>query len=277
MKSEVWSLKSKVVEAFAFVPVVRGTNSLTVVASAGEPAVIELIGTIGASYWDDSGVTEKDFRDALKTIPVGKPITLKINSEGGSVQEGLGIYNAIKERREDITARICGYAMSIASVFPLAAGKVVSPRSAIWMMHKASSWSQGNADDMRAAAEMLDAHDEVLVDIYAAETGKSKGAIRSAMEAVTWIKGADAVEFGLADESDPEEVVDAIQYRPLATAFLARCQVPANILNCIQGEFNAETQRAQRDADKTISGALCAGQTNNKTTDIMKKIGRAHV
>jgi ATP-dependent protease ClpP protease subunit len=244
-------------------PVARGSNSLRVLA-AGETHEIELIGTIGKSYWDDSGITEKEFRDALKTVPVGKPITLKVNSEGGSVQEGLGIYNAIKERSEQITCRITGYAMSIASVFPLAAGKVISPRSAIWMMHKASSWSQGNADDMRQAAKMLDAHDETLVDIYAAETGKSKAAIRSAMEAVTWIKGADAVQFGLADEGDEEEVVDATTYRPLAKAFLDRCKVPAAILNCIQAQAAAPPL--------SISAAHNGGQPKNTTqTDIMNK------
>ena len=245
-------------EVVCFAPVVRGSNSLRVLA-AGETHEIELIGTIGKSYWDDSGITEKEFRDALKQVPVGKPIILKINSEGGSVQEGLGIYNSIKERRDEITCRITGYAMSIASVFPLAAGKVVSPRSAIWMMHKASSWSQGNADDMRQAAKMLDAHDETLVDIYVAETGKSQKDIRAAMEAVTWIKGADAVAFGLADEGD-EEVTDRVEYRPLAQAFLARCKVPTAILECIQAGAPLE-----------ISAVVNGGALDNKNNDKMNK------
>lgn len=169
---------------FAFVPVVRGQNKLEVRAE-GERAELVLIGAIGKSYWDDSGITEQEVRDALKTIPKGKKIDAKINSEGGSVKEGLGIYNAFKDRREDITAHITGYALSIASIFPLGAGKVVSPKSAIWMMHKAWSWNQGNADDMRQAAEMLDAHDETLAEIYASETGKTKAEILSAMESET--------------------------------------------------------------------------------------------
>jgi ATP-dependent protease ClpP protease subunit len=239
----------------------RENACLTVLNDGGDPFTIELIGSVGSSPWSDGGITEMEFRDALKQVPVGKPINLNINSEGGSVQEGLGIYNAIKERSEQITCRITGYAMSIASVFPLAAGKVISPRSAIWMMHKASSWSQGNADDMRQAAKMLDAHDETLVDIYAAETGKSKAEIRSAMEAVTWIKGSEAVAFGLADEGDEEEVMDAATYRPLAQAFLDRCKVPAAILNCIQAA-----------APISISAAHNGGQPKNATqTDIMNK------
>src|ERR1035438_9388920 len=53
----------------------------------------------------------------------------------------------------------------------------------------------------------------------------------------------------------------AVQYFPLAEAFLERCgNIPPAILECIQAS-----------APISISGALCAGQTNNKTTDIMKK------
>src|SRR5512146_1553217 len=112
-------------EPMAFVPVVRGQNRLEV-RNEGDEHELVLIGAIGKSWYDDSGITEQEVRDALKTIPKGKPIVIKINSEGGSVKEGLGIYNAIKDRRADISAKVTGYALSIASVFPLAASKVIS-------------------------------------------------------------------------------------------------------------------------------------------------------
>jgi len=217
----------------AFAPVVRGQNKLEVL-NEGDSAEILMIGAIGKSWYDDSGLTEKEFRDALASIPYGKPITLKINSEGGSVQEGLGIYNAIKERRSEITAKITGYALSIASVFPLGASRVVSPKSSIWMIHCAWSWAQGNAEDMRKQAEMLDKHDAALIDIYAAETGKSKAELRAAMEKETWITGADAVAFGLADESDIDGDAQA-SYRPLAQNYLDRCKnLSPEILNALR-------------------------------------------
>jgi ATP-dependent protease ClpP protease subunit len=175
------------------------------VRAEGDTCEIQVIGSIGKSWWDDSGVSEKEFRAALDQCPAGKPICIKINSEGGSVQDGLGIYNAINDRWADITCVIQGYALSIASVFPLAASKVVSPKSAIWMIHCAWSMAQGNAADFRKSADMLDAHDETLMDIYASATGKSRNELRAAMQNETWIKGADAVAWGLADETDPEE------------------------------------------------------------------------
>lgn len=247
--------------------VVRGQNRLSVM-DAGNAYDIELIGAIGKSYWDDSGITEKEFRDALRNIPEGKSITLKVNSEGGSVQEGLGIYNAIKERRDDITARITGYALSIASVFPLGAGKVISPKSAIWMMHLAWSWAQGNAKDMEKASEMLAAHDETLIDIYAAETGKSKEEIRSAMEAETWVRGSNAVEWGLADETDDETNDAQAAYRPLAHAYLSKCKnISLEILNALRspdpkGVNNTNATSQQECSPITGSGALSSAVGN---------------
>lgn len=214
-------------------------NRLEVRAQADGETEIILLGTVGGSWWDDAGITEKEVRDAINSVPKGNKITISVNSEGGSVKEGLGIYDAIKQRAADIKVRISGYALSIASIFPLAAKKalggrgVVSPKAAIWMQHKAWSWAQGNADDMRAAAEMLDTHDETLVDIYAMATGKSKADIRSIMEKETWTKGGDAVAAGLADETD--EVDDAsAAYRPLRPDYFARLKnISPEIVNTL--------------------------------------------
>jgi len=81
----------------AFIPVVRGSNKLEIKAQ-GDEAELILIGAIGKSWYDDSGITEQEVRDAIKSVPNGKKINVRLNSEGGSVKEGLGIYNAFKER-----------------------------------------------------------------------------------------------------------------------------------------------------------------------------------
>jgi ATP-dependent Clp protease protease subunit len=275
-------------KVFAFVPVVRGANKLEV-RNEGDTADIVLIGAVGKSWFDDSGITEKEFRDALKTIPANKPITVSVNSEGGSVKEGLGIYNAIKDRSADITCKITGYALSIASVFPLAAGKVVSPKSAIWMMHKAWSWNQGNADDMRQAADMLDAHDETLVDIYAEHTGKSKAEIRTAMENETWVKGGDAVAWGLADETDVENDDDSqAHYRPLAKDFISRCKnMSPEILNALsapptQGERKTTTQPKQNSPMKKkllalLQASNVSAASDGKTLDELIELATAAI
>ena len=170
------------------------------VRNEAECAEMIISGTIGKSWWDDSGTSSKEFRDEISKIPNEKRINVRINSEGGSVADGLEIYNTIKARRDSVTCYVDGYAVSIASVIALAGGKTVSPKSSIWMIHEPWSVTQGNAEDHMRSAEMLDKHGDALADIYAEETGKSKTACREAMRAETWFTGIEATEWGLADE-----------------------------------------------------------------------------
>lgn len=256
---------------FAFIPVVRQSqrpkealdalrqkgitdvsleNRLEVRNQGNGEHEIVLIGAVGGSWWDESGITESEFRNALKEIPKGSRITLLINSEGGSVQEGLGIYNAIKERSAEITAKISGYAVSIASVFPLAASKVISPKSAIWMTHKAWSYAQGNDEDFDRAAQMLREHNDTLVDIYVAETGKTEDEWKGWMKAETWIRGAKAIEFGLADETEESDESQA-SYRPFHPDFIQRCKnISPEILNVISA-LPPQGERKQTDKNNT--------------------------
>jgi ATP-dependent Clp protease protease subunit len=178
---------------------------ITIQAAGDKPAEILVHGPIGQSFWADDGITGKDFTDALNQIPKGQKVVIGVNSQGGSVGEGLAIYNAIQRRSEDVTVRIDGYALSIASFFPLAASKVVSPPSSIWMIHNAWSWSQGNANQLRKDAELLDTHDRTLIAAYVAKTGKTEKEIRDAMEEETWFTGAEAIAWGLADEEGENE------------------------------------------------------------------------
>ena len=219
-------------------------------------------GSVGKSWWDDSGITEQEARDALNAIPKGSKIHAHINSEGGSVQEGLGIYNAFKERSSELTAHIDGYALSIASVFPLAASKVISPTAAIWMIHNASSGAYGDSEEMQKAANMLKEHNEMLAEVYSEHTGKPKSEILDDMAAETWIRGSQAVEYGLADECDEDDCSNKLSRIP--KAWLDRCKnIPANIYNSLALPISAAPQGAaqqkqNKNADNIMKAKLIA-------------------
>ena len=235
------------------------------IKNEGDIAHLNLKGSIGQSWYDDSGITEADINDALDSVPAGKKIYAHINSEGGSVKEGLGIYNSFKARSKDLTAIIDGYAVSIASVIPLAASKVISPKSAVWMIHRASASVYGNAEDGKKFVNMMEQHDTVLAEIYAEHTGKSLKECMDAMTAETWIRGSEAVAWGLADESGEEEKTEA-KLSPLPKAWLDRCKnIPANIFNAIsapnisappQGAANQPTKTQNQIMNKTQMLAL---------------------
>ncbi len=213
-------------------------NYLTVraAANAAEENEILVHGPIGDTYWDSNGVTGKAFTDALNKFPRGTKVTIGVNSQGGQVNEGLAIYHAIKRRAEDITVRIDGYAVSIASVFPLAASKVISPKSAIWMIHKAANMSYGNEDDKIKDAAMLRGHDNSIVTTYtesanARNVSKTADQFREAMAAETWMSGEDAIAWGLADETDDKDVTDALNEFDFSKAPQGTFKnVPANFM-----------------------------------------------
>lgn len=253
----------------------RAENILEVKMES-ECAVINIDASIGKSWWDDSGISAQEFNDALASIPAGKKIKLRINSEGGSVKDGLGIYDAIKSRAADITACIAGYAMSIASVIPLAAGKVQSPNHAIWMIHKAWMTSTGNEDDKTNDAKMLATHDKTMAGLYAKKSGKPESDWGDKMRAETWMTGSEAITAGLADESGDEEEIEDKLTRPICAEYLARCKnIPDNIFNMISApNVGAASKNKQPTAQIIMNRAQMLAllktwgvETNDKMTD----------
>ena len=220
--------------------------------SKDEPAHLHINGVIGRDPWDNTGVSHEQFKSAIDEIPQGRKIHVHVNSEGGSVQDGLGIYNAIAGRAKDCTAINDGYAVSIASVIPLAASKVVSPKSSIWMVHNAATYTYGNKDEHLHTADMLKAHDDTLVNIYHEHTGQSKKDIRDAMDKETWLTGPEAVAFGLADSDGSEDGVEDCEIRPIVSFGFKH--VPRGLPVAMR-----------------ISPAKQPGASNNKTQNIMEK------
>ncbi|HYG22734.1 MAG TPA: head maturation protease, ClpP-related [Verrucomicrobiae bacterium] len=243
-------------------------------ATDDKDAEILIHGPIGRSFWSDDGITGKDFTDALNKVPVGTRVNVGINSQGGSVNEGLAIFNAISRRKGDVTCRIDGYALSIASYFPLAAAKVISPKSALWMIHNPWSWVEGcsgDADDMRKYAElinksadMLEKHGDVLVAAYTERTKRTDKQIRSAMKEETWLTGEEAVEWGLADEvNDESAALDALDFSGMEAKAFKRIPLACRSLILAAAGQTKHLPAAAADPNSAPKGGA------NKKTDIV--------
>lgn len=172
---------------------------------------LEIYGQIGGfSWWDeDEPVTGKSLRRELKNHK-GKDLEVHINSPGGSVFEGLAIYNALKQHDGEVRVVVDALAASAASFVAMAAddGQLVMARNAVMMIHDASGVAIGNAADMRDMAELLEKHSDNIADIYAQRSGEDATFWRMAMIEETWYTGLEAVEAGLADsvlEDEDEE------------------------------------------------------------------------
>lgn len=145
------------------------------------------------------GITAADFVRELEAIDAER-IDLHINSPGGDVFDGVAIYNALRNHSSTVVTYIDGLAASAASFIAQAGTPVRVARNATMMIHDASGLCYGNAEDMLAMAELLEAASDNIADIYAQRSGTVKQ-WRKAMRAETWYNnGAEAVEAGLADE-----------------------------------------------------------------------------
>lgn len=128
----------------------------------------------------------------------GKALTVRINSYGGEVAEGLAIYNLLKSYEGEVTTICDGFACSAASVVFMAGTKRIMPRSSLLMIHNAWTWASGDADDLRKAAEDLEKITEPSVQIYLANSNLEEETIRTMMDKETWITADEAYEYGMA-------------------------------------------------------------------------------
>ena len=131
-----------------------------------------------------------------------KEIYLYINSPGGLVTAGLGIYDTMQYVKPDISTLCIGQAASMGS-FLLAAGtkgkRFSLPNSRI-MVHQPSAGFQGQATDIEIHANEVLSLKKRLNEIYSKHTGKSVDEIKSALEGDNFMTADVAQSFGLIDE-----------------------------------------------------------------------------
>ena len=139
----------------------------------------------------------KDVQDFLDQLEDVSKINVHINSGGGSVFGGIAIYNILKRYDAEITVYVEGLAASIASVIAMAGDKIIIPENAQMMIHKPSSITWGNADDMRKEADILDGCQKVILNTYMqhAKEGVTAEEIDSLINAETWKNGKEWQEF----------------------------------------------------------------------------------
>jgi ATP-dependent Clp endopeptidase proteolytic subunit ClpP len=145
------------------------------------------------------GIPAKTFLDELKALGSIAELTVRINSPGGSVFDGVAIYNALKRHDAAITVWIDGIAASIASMIAMAGGEVVMPENAMLMLHDPSGLVAGTASDMRGAAKALDRMKAGMVAAYRDKSGRDNAEIEALMQAETWLSAPEALGLGLAD------------------------------------------------------------------------------
>lgn len=152
---------------------------------------------IGAGWF--GGLSAKQFADDLKALGKVEKITVRLNSPGGDVFDGIAIYNILKSNPARVTVNIDGLAASIASVIAMAGDEITMAENALMMIHEAWTIAMGNAGDFREIADRLEKVNGVIRDTYARQSGDKASAdtITGLMAAETWMTAQEALDYGL--------------------------------------------------------------------------------
>jgi len=144
------------------------------------------------------GVEADAFSSDLSAITASR-ITVAINSPGGSVMDGLAIYNSLRVHPAHVTTRVDGIAASAASFIAQAGDERIMVESSQMMIHDASGVFAGSAADFREVADFLERQSANIAELYASRSGQPVQQYVDMMAAETWMTAAEAVENGLAD------------------------------------------------------------------------------
>lgn len=174
-------------------------------AKEDDDATISIYDPIGSDFFGE-GVTLKRISAALRSIGPERNVVVNINSPGGDVFEGIGIYNILRQHKGQVTVRVLGLAASAASVIAMAGDRIEMGKASFMMIHNVWVIVMGNRNDLRDAADVMEPFDAALAEVYSARTGLDAKAVAKLMDAETWFAGDEAIEKGFADDLLPADV-----------------------------------------------------------------------
>lgn len=219
-------------------------------------------GEIVTDEYEDSDTSAAGFRDALKSLGDVKTINLHVNSPGGSVFEGITIYNMLKQSNAHINVYVDGLAASIASVIAMSGDAIFMPSNAMMMIHNPWTMAMGNAQELRKQADDLDKITQSSVQIYLDKAGDKldKDTLKSLMDDETWLTAQEAVDYGLADE-----VMEANQAAACVSPNVAKMfhNVPEQLIKQKTAENHEPTAMKQK-----LAQIQAQAEANAKATQI---------
>lgn len=147
-------------------------------------------------------------KDALAIVDTPN-LTVRINSYGGSVSEGLAIYSLLSEFKGHLKTIVDGFACSAASIIFMAGKERVVPENGLLMIHNAWTEARGDSNVMKKVAEDLEKITQPSLNIYVSKTNLSEEEIKEKMDREEWITSQEAYEWGFSTTQTRKD--DAMQ------------------------------------------------------------------
>jgi len=172
----------------------------------GKTAEVFLYDVIGEGFF--GGISAKDFVDQLGELGEIETLNVRINSPGGSVFEGVTIYNALVRHDANVVVHVDALAASAASLIAMAGDEIRIAENALMMIHDPMGFFYGSAAEMRKTATILDKVKSLSVNTYAARTKQTKKTLGAMMAEETWMDADEAKQLGFADEVTEAKQID---------------------------------------------------------------------
>jgi ATP-dependent Clp protease protease subunit len=210
------------------------------------------------AFWM-GGISPREFIAAL--AKTSGPVTLRINSPGGSVFGAQAMVAAMRGHSQPITARIDSLAASAASVIAAECAECEMVPGSMLMIHKAWGMAIGNSDDMLATAELLEKIDGQIAASYARRAGDDKD-WAAMMAAETWFTAEEAVASGLINRVSEENMqrpanrwdLSAFEHAPVIEPI--EPETAPEPVNDDAPEFDMRAARARRLAARLASSPI---------------------
>jgi len=199
-------------------------------------AEVSIYGTIGGF-----DINAKDFAEDLKGIDADT-IHLRVDSPGGSVIDGISIFNALQRHPAKVVTHIDSLAASMGSVVAMAGDEVRMANNALIMIHEPWTVAMGNAEELRKNADTLEKMSGNILQAYS-RSQYTPEQVADLMKEETWMTAQDALDAGFIDYIDDglkavASIVDA--------ANSVELQVPTEkLIASINGKLDAVAK--QRD------------------------------
>lgn len=159
---------------------------------------LNVYGYVG--FWDTSS------EYVLRQVENSKAneIHVHINSGGGSAFDGIAICNILRNHEAKVIAHIDGWAASAASIIAMGADEIIMPSNTMMMIHQASTFEYGNADDFEKTVKDLRKLDTAVKLSYKHRFVGEDDELEKLLKDETWLTAEEAVSLGFADKISDE-------------------------------------------------------------------------
>lgn len=158
---------------------------------------VYVYGVIGPRSEDPEYIDAAYIRELLDRAG-SQPVNIRINSPGGSVREGIAIYQLLRRHRYPVYTINDALCASIASIVFLAGETRTMTEGSDVMIHLPWTATVGDREAHRTSIGALTSTEESMLDLYTLRTRQMRGQVRAWLEAETWMSPKQALENGFA-------------------------------------------------------------------------------